>query len=212
MERIVLVGGGGHCKSVIDTISSTNEYQIVGIVDVKEKIGQTINGVNIIGCDDDLLSIYRKEVTNAFITIGSIGDASRRINSYKQLKKIGFELPIIIDKTSIISNRALIEEGTYIGKGSIVNCNVIVKSCAIINTGAVIEHESIIGSFVHIAPGSVLSGNVIIGDGTHIGTNSTIIQGIRIGQNTLIGAGSVVTKSISNNVKAYGNPCRVIEQ
>ena len=34
--KIILIGGGGHCKSVIDVIEEENKYIIAGIVDKKE--------------------------------------------------------------------------------------------------------------------------------------------------------------------------------
>ena len=53
---------------------------------------------------------------------------------------------------------------------------------------------------------------VTIGNNVWIGGGSIILPGITIGDNVTIGAGSVVTKSIPNNVLAYGNPCRVIKE
>jgi len=53
---------------------------------------------------------------------------------------------------------------------------------------------------------------VVIGDNVWIGGGSIILPGVLIGDNVIIGAGSVVTKSISPNVVAYGNPCRVVRE
>jgi maltose O-acetyltransferase len=50
---------------------------------------------------------------------------------------------------------------------------------------------------------------VVIGDNVWIGGNAIILPGVTIGNNTTIGAGSVVTKSIPDNVLAFGNPCSV---
>ncbi len=50
---------------------------------------------------------------------------------------------------------------------------------------------------------------VTIGDNVWIGGNSVIFPGVTIGDNVTIGAGSVVTKSISDNVLAFGNPCEI---
>jgi len=51
---------------------------------------------------------------------------------------------------------------------------------------------------------------VTIGNNVWIGGGSIIMPGVTIGDNVTIGAGSVVTKSLPNNVLAYGNPCSVI--
>ncbi|WP_299534540.1 sugar O-acetyltransferase [Ulvibacterium sp.] len=53
---------------------------------------------------------------------------------------------------------------------------------------------------------------VVVGDNVWIGGNSVLMPGVTIGDNTTIGAGSVVTKSIPENVLAFGNPCKVIRE
>lgn len=210
MENILLIGGGGHCKSVIDTINEGKLFNIVGILDIQKKVGTYLNDIKIIGTDDDLEFYYKKGISNIFITLGSIGNPKLRIEIYNRAKEIRFKIPIIIDKTAIVSKKVVLKEGTFIGKGSIVNTNVEIGRNCIINTKSVIEHDCKIGDFVHIAPGSVLSGGVHIEENSHIGTNSTIIQNIRIGANTIIGAGSVVIEDINKNTIAYGNPCREV--
>ncbi|WP_010648142.1 acetyltransferase [Oceanobacillus massiliensis] len=210
MEDIILLGGGGHAKSIIDSLKSNAEYKIIGILDMKNKIGKIVNGVEVIGQDSDLAYFYEQGIKHAFVTVGALGDNSIRIKLFRLAKSIGYNFPAIIDKTAIVSETAQIREGTFIGKGAIINTNVTVGENCIINTGVIIDHDCFINSSVHLAPGTTLSGEVHIGNGSHLGTNSTVIQDITIGSNTIIGAGSVVVKNIESNKKAYGNPCRVV--
>lgn len=210
MEKIILVGGGGHCKSVIDSIIQSGQYKIEGIIDLPENIGSYVLDIPVIESDCNLKKLFDNGIKNAFMTIGSIRSISKRVKLYNYLKKIGFVLPSIVDETAIVSKRCKINECTYVGKGAVINCDVFIGNCSIINTGSIIEHECKIGNFVHIAPGSVLSGSVRIGDGTHIGTNSTVIQDIIIGDNSFVGAGSVVVKNIKGYTKSYGNPCKTV--
>lgn len=212
MEEIILIGGGGHCKSVIDSINKSKEYKVIGILDLIDKVGSEILGISVIGTDKGLEIHYKNGVNNAFLTVGSIGDISLRKKIYSNAVAIGYKFPNIVDATAIISNNAEIGYGNFIGKGSIVNAGAKIGNNCIINTGAIIEHDCNIQDFCHMAPGVTLSGGVIIGENTHIGTNSTIIQNIKIGDNTMIGAGSVVLKDIGSNAKAYGNPCKEVEK
>lgn len=210
MEDIILIGGGGHCKSVIDTINGLNKYNIIGIIDKEDKLGTEIRGVKIIGTDEQLECFYNKGIKLAFLTIGSIGNTSLRRQLYTMATDIGYIFPNIIDQTAILSEHIKIGSGNFIGKGAIVNSDVVIGDNCIINTGSIIEHDCCIDTFCHIAPGSTLSGGVKIGQNTHIGTNTTIIQNIVVGSNTMIGAGSVLIQNISDNKKAYGNPCREV--
>lgn len=211
MEEIILLGGGGHCKSVIDAILGANAYRIAGIIDIKEKLGTKVAGIEIIGTDEELNYYFHQGIKKAFITLGSIGNPKLRQKLYKSAKEIGYLFPCIIDRTAIISQSAVLGEGTFVGKGAIINSEAVIGSQCIINTGVIIEHDCKIGDFCHIAPGSTLSGGVTVGDAVHIGTNSTVIQNINIWENSIIGAGSVVVSDIASNVLAYGNPCREVQ-
>lgn len=212
MEDIILIGGGGHCNSVIDVIRKINLYNIVGIIDLRDNIGKYVNGIKIIGTDEELPYYKMNGIKNAFITIGSVGNVLPRRNMYSLLKKLGFKLPIIIDASASIADSAVIAEGTFIGKKVIVNSGTKIGKNCILNSGAIIEHDCIIEEFVHISPGSVVCGGVQVGSNTHIGANSTIIQYKNIGKNVMVGAGSVVVNNILDNTKAYGVPCKIINK
>lgn len=212
MEKMILLGSGGHARSVLDTLKGLNSFDLIGILDKEDQIGKVLEGIPIIGTDQAMKKYYDQGVANLFIGVGSIGNTSLRRKLYEQARKIGFKFPTIIDPTAIMGDKVVIKEGTYIGKGSVVNVGSCIGEQCIINTGAVVEHDCNVGEFVHIAPGAVLSGNVQVGPHTHIGVNSTVIQGIHIGEHTVIGAGSVVVKDIGSYKKAYGNPCKVVDE
>ena len=211
MKKLLLIGGGGHCKSVIDSLNQSTEYEVIGILDIAEKVGSFINGVEIIGTDNDMRQFFSEEIENIFITLGSVGDTTLRQKMYGKAKSIGFKFPIIKDPTAIISANVSIGEGTFIGKGAIINTEVQIGKNTIINSGAIVEHDSSIGDYCHLAPGSTFSGNVKVGNHTHIGTNATVIQGITIGEQSVIGAGSIVIRNIGAHKVAYGNPCKEVE-
>lgn len=211
-KKILLVGGGGHCKSVLDSLLGLDEYAEIGIIDKKGNIGDMIMGIPIIGCDNDLPRLYNEGYNYAFVTIGSIGNPSLRIKLFNYLCEIGFVIPNIIDSSSKVSNYVHIEKGVFIGKKAIVNADVVINKGSIVNSGSIVEHDCQIGEFVHIAPGVVLGGEVTIGNNSHIGLNVTVKQQVHIGFNTIIGMGSVVTKNINDNIMAYGCPCREVNK
>ena len=188
-EKIVLLGGGGHCHSVIDVIEAENKYEIIGIVDKKELIGNDILGYKIIGSDDDLETIF-KTCKNAIITVGQIESNTVRVKLFNKLKEIGFDLPIIISPLAYVSKHSFIEEGTIIMHHALVNANAKIGKNCIINTKALIEHDVIIEDNCHISTASVLNGNVIVKENTFFGSNATSRQGIEI--NGFVKAGGLV--------------------
>jgi len=212
MKKIILIGGGGHCKVVIDAILLKKEFEIVGIIDLKEKVGKKVLGIPIIGVDNDLEKYFQMKIKACFITVGTIGDASLRIKLFNKARKIGFRFFNVIHPNSTVSKFARLGEGNYIAALAVINAGTIVGDNCIINTGAVIEHDCFIDDFVHIAPGAMVSGGTTIGKCTHIGVGSSVVQSVKIGRNSIIGAGSVVVDNIPDHVVAYGNPCRVVSQ
>lgn len=207
-DKLLLIGGGGHCKSVLDTILSMETFSDLAIIDLKENIGKTVLGVPIIGSDDDLSNLFDTGYKHAFITLGSIGTPRLRKILYEAIREIGFIIPNVIDPSATVSEHVSISEGVFVGKGAIVNAGSTIEACAIINSGAIIEHDCIVGAFAHVAPGATLCGDVTIGNDTHIGANTVIRQGLTLGSNVLIGIGSVVVGDIQDHIIAYGNPCR----
>lgn len=209
-KKLILVGGGGHCKVVLSQIKKLKEFEIIGIVDNYKPIGSPINGVNIIGTDEDLKKFYEKGIKYALITVGSIKDNFIRYKLYKMVKEIGFILPTIISPSSIIDETVNIDEGTVIMPNCVIDANSCIGVNCIINSSTTIGHDCIISNHCHIAPGVHIAGGVEIDELTFIGIGATIIQGIKIGKNVTIGAGSIISKNIFNNIITVGYPAKNI--
>jgi len=178
-EKIILIGGGGHCRSAIDVIELTNKYEIIGIVDTKENIGKKVLDYEVIGCDDDLETIF-KTCKNAVITVGQIKSNQIRVKLFGKLKEIGFNLPIIISPLAYVSKHSYIDEGTIVMHHALINANVRIGKNCIINTKALIEHDCVVGDNCHISTASVLNGGVIVKENSFFGSNATSKQGVEI--------------------------------
>ena len=195
---IILVGGGGHCKSCIDVIEQAGIFQIAGIVDVPGKLRQKILGYEIIAIDDDLPQLVN-EYENFLITIGQIKSPIKRISLFEKTKKLGGKFPVIISPLAYVSKHAKIEEGTIVMHYALVNAGATIGKNCIINTRALIEHDACIGDHCHIATASVINGGAKIGQGTFFGSNAVIKEHVEIGENAVMGCGAKITKNISRN-------------
>ncbi len=178
-EKIVLIGGGGHCHSVIDVIEQENRYEIIGIVDTKENISKKVLNYEIIACDDDLETIFLS-CKNALITVGQIESNKIRVKIYNNLKKIGFNLPTIISPLAYVSKYSFIDEGTIIMHQALINANAKIGKNCIINTKALIEHDCIVEDNCHISTASVINGGVRVKENSFFGSNATSKQSIEI--------------------------------
>lgn len=187
-KKILLIGGGGHCKSAIDVIEQEDKFQIAGIIDQKKLIGQKVFDYSVIGCDDNLAKLF-EEYKYAIITVGQIESPEIRINLFNVLKKIGYKLPVIISPLAYVSKYAYIDEGTIIMHHVLINAHAKVGKNCIINTKALIEHDAIVEDNCHISTGAILNGGVKVKANTFYGSNATSKEYIEI--DGFIKAGSI---------------------
>ena len=94
MRQIILIGGGGHCKSVIDVIERDGQFKIAGIVDKQELLENTVLGYKVIGVDSELMSLAKK-YKYALVTLGQIKSPKLRIEKFNLANKAGFLFPSI---------------------------------------------------------------------------------------------------------------------
>ena len=185
--EILLIGGGGHCRSVIDVIEQENKYTIVGIIDTKELVGTKVLGYNVIGCDDDLLRLYQM-YKHAVVTVGQIRSNDLRVKLFDILKDIGYNLPVITSPLAYVSKHAFVNEGTVIMHQALINANAkIVKSC-IINSKALIEHDAVIEDNCHISTAAIINGGTNIKTNSFIGSNATTKEYVEVSGFTKAGS------------------------
>jgi sugar O-acyltransferase (sialic acid O-acetyltransferase NeuD family) len=203
-NNIVLVGGGGHCASVIDVIEREGRFSIAGIVD-RQNIGKKVLGYTIIASDSELPRLA-KEYRNFLVTVGHIESNEARTRFFDQLKKLGNTFPTIISPLAYVSKHATVGEGTVVMHNAFVNANAKVGKNTIINTAAIIEHDATIGDHCHVSTAGVVNGGCTIGDHTFVGSNAMIKQYLSIGDRVIIGASSVVLNNLERNGLYAGNP------
>lgn len=208
--KIILIGGGGHCKAVIDVIETESKYKIAGIIDTPEKLGQKILGYKIIGNDGDITK-FAKGGYCFHITVGHIETPALRIKLFETVKKAGGKLPIIISANAHVSIHSKIEEGTIIMHHAIINTDSKIGRNCIINNKALIEHDCKIGNNCHISTNAVINGTCLVNDNCFVGSNSVLRNDISIISNTIIGAGATVTKNISESGVYVGSPAKKIK-
>ena len=205
MKRpLILIGGGGHCKSVIEVAESAG-YEIKGILDMPDEVGkEVLPGHKIIGTDDDIPQYV--EECDFIITVGFIKNPALRIKLYNKVKAAGGRLATIIASTAHVSKYAELGEGTVIMHQAFVNAGAKIGDNCIINTFVNIEHDAEVGNQCHISTGTMVNGECKIGENCFIGSQSVCANCIEIASDIIVGAGSVVRKSIRVKGIYAGNP------
>lgn len=199
-KKIILIGMGGHASACIDVLEN-NKYQLLGFVDNKIT-KDDFHNLKYLGMDKDLEKII-KLYPNIFciISFGNHKLIKKRAEIFNKIREYGYRFEAIISKTSYISQKCLIQDGTIIMNHVVVNIGVSIGKNCIINTGSILDHKSTIDDNCIISTNVTINGNVYIGKGTFIGSGAIISNDISIGSGSVIGAGVVIKKSLPNNSK-----------
>lgn len=204
MRKLVLIGGGGHCLSVLDSAMSMNVFEEIVITDSSLSQGTMVAGCKVVGDDSVLPSLLEMGVKEAFITVGSIESSDVRVRLSNMAKQYGFVFPYIVDPSATVSDYSQIGEGTFVGKNAVVNSGTVIGKHCIVNSGSIIEHNCIVGDYSHISVGAILCGGISVGERSFVGAGTTVREAQNIGENVIIGAGSTVLTDVKDNSIVYG--------
>ena len=208
-RNVLLLGGGGHCKSCIEVIESTGKYNIVGFFDKDETQTLPVFPYPLLGSESIISSFV--EPNNFFlVAVGQIKTALARIKLFDLIAQNGGKHLSVISPYSVISSRSSLGEGSIVHHQVIVNTDTHIGKNAILNNKSLIEHDCVVGDHCHISTGAILNGGCSIGNEVFVGSNSVLVQGVAIISNVVIGAGSVVTENITEPGIYVGNPARKI--
>ena len=207
-KPLILVGGGGHCKSVIDVAESAG-CTILGILDREIPTGERVLGYKVLGNDDMIEPFLDK--AEFLVTVGQIKSPAVRFRLNKMVKDAGGKLATVIAPTAHVSKYATIGEGTVVMHQAVVNAGAQIGMCCIVNTFANIEHDVKLGDFCHVSTGAMVNGEAEIGEGTFIGSQSVVNQCVKVCNMTVVASGSVVHRDITEAGVYAGNPIKHIK-
>ncbi|SFK72111.1 UDP-perosamine 4-acetyltransferase [Paenibacillus sp. 1_12] len=206
-NKVVIIGGGGHAKVIIDILKSDPEVEIIGCTDTHAK--GTVSGIRILGDDTILQDLYLSGIRHAVI---AIGDNAERKRLASKAACIGFRYVNAISRFAYVSASVQLGVGIAIMPGSVIQPDAQIGDLAIINTNASIDHDCKIGALCHVAPGVTLSGRVVTGEGVFLGTGAKVIDGMHIGEWSIVGAGAVVVNALPDHCLAIGVPARIMRK
>ena len=198
MTPILLIGGGGHCRSCIDVIEAEGKYKIAGIINQPGGNTDPFLGYEVLGDDGDLPELFKKYKI-ALITVGQIKSADLRVKLFQQLRSLGFELATIISPRAYVSKNAYLGVGTIVMHDALVNTEARIGNNCILNTKSLVEHDAIVEDHCHISTGSIVNGGTVIREKTFVGSNTITKEYITIGKHSFIGGGLRVLCDLPDN-------------
>ncbi|MBU1406093.1 MAG: acetyltransferase [Proteobacteria bacterium] len=193
-NSLILIGGGGHCKSCIDVIEQEGRFAIAGILDKTELVGARILDYPIIGTDEEIPRLVPDHYF--LITVGQIKSPSTRLAIYTKLKETGARIATIVSPRAYLSSHARLGEGSIIMHGATINAGATIGNNCIINSHALVEHDAIIHDHCHIATGAIINGGVAVYEQTFIGSRVMTREYITIGAESFVAGGMNIYRDL----------------
>ncbi|MBZ0254655.1 acetyltransferase [bacterium] len=206
---IIIYGGGGHCKVLIELLQAVGA-EILAVIDdrVKDE-AERLLGVAVVSPRDAVENYLQPGCVSGLV---AIGNNQTRAEKAVWLESHGVDLATVVHPSAVVSPSAVLGRGTQVISGAVINAEARVGENCIINTNSVVEHDCVIGDSVHIAPGAVVGGGAHIGERSQASIGARVLPCITIGADVMVGAGAVVTKNLPDGVTAVGVPARIIKK
>jgi sugar O-acyltransferase (sialic acid O-acetyltransferase NeuD family) len=204
MDRMIVIGGGGHAKVLIGVLKRL-PWDVIGYTDPEER--GVILGVPRLGDDAILPDVLRAQGRcGAIIGVGKVDASPLRTILQRRVEAMGFELPVVVSPHAVVNDEVALGPGTVILDGAVVNSGTETGRGCIVNTNSTLEHDCRLGDNVHIASGATVCGGVTIGHDCLIGAGATVAQGVGICGDCVVGAGAVVVRDVESPGTYVGVP------
>ncbi len=195
MKRLLIVGAGGHGRSVAEAVLAAGQYKLVGFADDAAPALQQVWDLPVFGDTADLAS-YRGYADAAIVAIGN----NRLREAWQHaLYAAGFALATVVHPQAMVSPRAVVGEGGAIMAGAIVGTGAQLGAGVIVNCGAVVDHDGRVDDFCHLGVNAAMSGGSVLGRGAWMQAGSVLGYGATVEAGRVLGPGEAVNKTINRN-------------
>ncbi len=202
-ERILLYGGGGHAKTLIDLIRALGTFELAGIVDDRLSRADSVMGVPVIGTSADLARLRAEGIGAAVNAVGGIGNPDVRWQVFERLIEAGFDQPALVHPRAFVEPSVSLDHAVQVLAGAYISSDSSVGFGTLLNAGAILSHDNHLGRCVNFSPGAACGGCVTVGDFTQVGMCATINAGVTVGRRVRIGNGATVKDDVPDGTRVY---------
>lgn len=193
---LLLYGGGGHGKTLIELVRRGAAHHLVGVVDSGLEPGDMVLGVPVVGGDEALAAVRDRGVVLAVNGVGGIARVGDRVAAFDRLSAAGFRCPAVVHESAVVEPSVQLPSGCQVLAHAYVGSDSRIGFGSIVNTGVVVSHDCVLEEYVNLSPGALLAGGVRVGAMTLVGMGVTVNLGVSIGRKARVGNSAVVKADV----------------
>jgi len=190
MKRLLIVGAGGHGRSVAEAALASGEFVLAGFVDDAYPELNKVWEIPVLGTVADLVNLRAA----ADFAIVAIGNNVLRQRVTADLCAFGYLLSSVVHPRAIVSPTAVIGKGSAIMAGAIVGTETCLGEGVIVNCAAVVDHHCRIGNFGHVGVNAAMAGGAFLGDQAWMQAGSVLGYGVEIEVARVLSPGEAVIR------------------
>ncbi|MBB1603849.1 acetyltransferase [Variovorax sp. UMC13] len=189
MKRLLIIGAGGHGRTVAEAVLLGQEYELTAFLDDAPDGVQLLGGIPVWGGTSELASC-RGQVDAVVVAIGR---NALRETLHAYVAAVGFPLATVVHPRAIVSPSALIGPGCAVMAGAVIGTQACLAEGAIANCGAVVDHDCLVEAFGHLGVGACMSGGSALGRGAWLQAGAVLGYGVKVPAGQVLRAGEGIT-------------------
>lgn len=188
MKRLLVVGAGGHGRSVAEAVALGSDFVVAGFLDDAFPELSKVWSCPVLGKVANLAR-FRDFADYAFV---AIGNNVLRQRGATQLEDAGFILATVTHPQAIVSPTASIGAGSAVMAGAIVGTEAVLGRGAIVNCGAVVDHHCRVGDFGHLGVNAAMAGGSMLGSSAWMQAGSALGYGVALAEGQVLAPGEAM--------------------
>lgn len=186
--RLLVVGAGGHGRSVAEAAELSARFEVVGFLDDSLPNGEIVLRVPMLGSVASMAK-HRGEVAQAIVAIGNNVVRERLV---QQLIESDFELATVVHPQAIVSPSAVLGAGSVVMAGAVVGTEARLGIGSIVNCGAVVDHHAIVEDFGHLGVNASMAGGTSLGRSAWMQAGAALGYGVKIPSRVTLSPGESI--------------------
>ena len=181
-KRVIVIGAGGHGRSVAEAVLLLGRDELVGFVDDGADANAKVWTYPILGRTDSLHTL--REHADAVVV--AIGNNTVREKLHARAREVGFELLSVIHPTAFVSPTAALGSGCAVMAGAVVGTEAHLGEGVIVNCGATVDHHCRVDAFGHLGVNACMAGGSVLGHRAWMQAGAAMGYCVKIADDTVL--------------------------